>query len=113
VPIGFGGFGPLRYPVARASPWSKDSRYFHGFRQDSRGVKELFVINSLATPRPELEKYKYSMPGEPAIRRTELHVGSRDGKVIARSSRSGRTSRTATSNGTASPASCGSTAPTA
>jgi hypothetical protein len=31
---------------------------------DSRKVKELWVINSLANPRPTLETYKYEMPGE-------------------------------------------------
>ncbi len=83
IPTGFAGFGPTG-PLPPRSPWSKDSRHFYGFRQDSRGVKELFVINSLASPRPELEKYKYSMPGEPAIRKTELYVGSREGKTVAR-----------------------------
>lgn len=31
---------------------------------DNRAVKELWVINSMARPRPTLETYKYQMPGE-------------------------------------------------
>ncbi len=33
-------------------------------RDDSRQVKDLWVINSIADPRPTLETYKYHMPGE-------------------------------------------------
>lgn len=44
--------------------WSPDSKHFAMTRMDSRKVKDLWVINSLATPRPTLETYKYEMPGE-------------------------------------------------
>jgi dipeptidyl aminopeptidase/acylaminoacyl peptidase len=44
--------------------WSPDSRYFAITRTDSRQVKDLWVINSVAQPRPTLETYKYHMPGE-------------------------------------------------
>ncbi len=44
--------------------WSPDSRYFATVVTDERAVKELWVINSLAEPRPTLETYKYQMPGE-------------------------------------------------
>src|SRR5205807_800020 len=87
---GFGGRGGFRgrgAPGGAAQPrsaWSHDSKHFYAFRQDSRGVKDLYVIDSLATPRPKLEQYKYSMPGEEAIRKTELHVGSREAKKLAR-----------------------------
>ncbi|MCM1178289.1 MAG: prolyl oligopeptidase family serine peptidase [Clostridium sp.] len=46
--------------------WSPDSRHFATMRYDMRGLKELWVINSLSNPRPTLETYKYQMPGEPA-----------------------------------------------
>lgn len=32
--------------------------------EDERAVKDLWVINSMASPRPTLETYKYQMPGE-------------------------------------------------
>ena len=44
--------------------WSPDSRYFTLTRIDERKVKDLWVINSVAEPRPTLETYKYAMPGE-------------------------------------------------
>jgi dipeptidyl aminopeptidase/acylaminoacyl peptidase len=82
----FGGFGPAmtNRPRLARSAWSRDSRHFYAYRLDSRGVKELFVINSLAAPRPTLERYKYAMPGEEAIRKTELYFGSRTAKGITR-----------------------------
>ena len=44
--------------------WSPDSRYFAVTATDERKVKDLWVINSMASPRPTLESYKYQMPGE-------------------------------------------------
>ena len=44
--------------------WSPDSKYFSMRRVDNRKVKNLWVINSVASPRPTLETYKYWMPGE-------------------------------------------------
>jgi dipeptidyl-peptidase-4 len=45
--------------------WSPDSKKFSMERTDLRQVKDLWVINSIAEPRPTLETYKYHMPGEP------------------------------------------------
>ena len=44
--------------------WSPDSKYFVMNRTDERKVKELWVINNTADPRPTLETFKYWMPGE-------------------------------------------------
>ncbi len=44
--------------------WAPDSKHFTMLRTDQRKVKELWVINSIAEPRPTLETYKYQMPGE-------------------------------------------------
>jgi dipeptidyl-peptidase-4 len=44
--------------------WSPDSKHFAMTRIDNRKVKDLWVINSIADPRPTLETYKYWMPGE-------------------------------------------------
>ena len=48
--------------------WSPDSRHFAMTVSDDRAVKELWVINSMAQPRPTLETYKYQMPGEKKLR---------------------------------------------
>jgi dipeptidyl-peptidase-4 len=44
--------------------WSPDSKYFVMTRTDERKVKDMWVINSIADPRPTLETYKYHLPGE-------------------------------------------------
>lgn len=44
--------------------WSPDSKYFIQIIQDTRKIKNLWVINSVTDPRPTLETYKYQMPGE-------------------------------------------------
>ena len=48
-----------------SAAWSPDSKHFAITRSDMRKVKELWVIDVLANPRPKLEGYKYQMPGEP------------------------------------------------
>ena len=64
--------------------WSKDSKRFTVTRTDRRGMKELFLVDSIATPRPALERYRYSMPGEEAIAKGELYIGDADTKYLAK-----------------------------
>jgi dipeptidyl aminopeptidase/acylaminoacyl peptidase len=54
--------------------WSHDSKKFAMVRDDSRQVKDLWVINSIADPRPTLETYKYPMPGEKESPQSELLI---------------------------------------
>jgi len=54
--------------------WSPDSKHFAISRSDMRKVKDLWVINSIADPRPTLETYKYEMPGEKEEPIEELQV---------------------------------------
>jgi dipeptidyl aminopeptidase/acylaminoacyl peptidase len=44
--------------------WSPDSKKFAFIRSNTIKVKDLWVIDVLAEPRPKLERYKYHMPGE-------------------------------------------------
>ena len=53
--------------------WSPDSKYFVQTVTDQRPIKDLWVINSIAEPRPTLETYKYQLPGEPGAT-THLYV---------------------------------------
>ena len=64
---------------ARGS-WSPDGKHFALLRWDMSAVKEFWVINSLAKPRPELEAYHYQMPGEPGPK-GELCILDLDGNV--------------------------------
>lgn len=54
--------------------WSHDSKKFALVRSDERKVKSLWVIDVLKNPRPELETYKYEMPGEKEVPQSELWV---------------------------------------
>src|SRR5439155_27176383 len=40
--------------------WSKDSTKFAVVRRDEKKVSDLWVINSLSSPRPTLETYRYA-----------------------------------------------------
>lgn len=54
--------------------WSPDGKKFALTRSDSRKVKDLWVLNNTAQPRPTLETYKYQMPGEKENPQQELYV---------------------------------------
>jgi len=54
--------------------WFKDSHKLYITRRDQRKVNELWVINSVAEPRPTLETYKYAMPGEKNVSQSELWI---------------------------------------
>jgi dipeptidyl aminopeptidase/acylaminoacyl peptidase len=77
---GRGGQGQARNrdPRVRAQvTWSPDSKAFFVQRQDSRKVKDLWLVNALAEPRPTLMTYKYAMPGEENVAQQELFVFKR------------------------------------
>lgn len=54
--------------------WSKDSRRFALVRSDQREVDELWVIHSTGNDRPQLETYKYDMPGEDNVSQNEIWI---------------------------------------
>ncbi|MFO7894424.1 MAG: DPP IV N-terminal domain-containing protein [Longimicrobiales bacterium] len=54
--------------------WSQDSEKFAMVRSDQREVDELWVIHSVGNERPELETYKYDMPGEENVTQEELWI---------------------------------------
>lgn len=70
----FGGSSTDDYSVPARVSWAPDSTSFFVTRRDTRGVAELFLVDSLGQPRPTLSKYKYPMPGEDKVRRSELMV---------------------------------------
>lgn len=54
--------------------WFEDETKMYVNRSDSRKVGELFVIDELANPRPEVEIYKYAMPGEQEVPQEQLEL---------------------------------------
>ena len=67
--------------VRPGATWSPDSKSFAITRTDSRKVKDLFLVNVLAQPRPVLLHYKYSMPGEESVPQQELWTYRRGEKA--------------------------------
>jgi dipeptidyl aminopeptidase/acylaminoacyl peptidase len=64
--------------------WSADSKALYATRVDARGIQDLYLVNAITLPRPTLEKFKYPMPGEDAVRRMELFVCERDSHKLVR-----------------------------
>ncbi len=54
--------------------WFKNEKKLYVIRRDVRKVKDLFVIDVLSQPRPKLETYRYSMPGEEFVPQSELII---------------------------------------
>jgi dipeptidyl-peptidase-4 len=54
--------------------WFKNSKKLYIERTDERKVKDLYVVDVLSEPRPKLESYKYSMPGDENVPQTELVI---------------------------------------
>lgn len=68
----FGGDTSETRKVRASVSWSEDSKNFHVRRSDSRKVKDLFLVNEIADPRPTLQTYKYAMPGDENVSQYEL-----------------------------------------
>jgi dipeptidyl-peptidase-4 len=72
---GGGGRGGARARDPRVRPnvtWSPDSRAFFVQRNDSRKVRELYLVNVLSEPRPAMSAYTYAMPGEENVSQQEI-----------------------------------------
>jgi dipeptidyl aminopeptidase/acylaminoacyl peptidase len=54
--------------------WAHDGSRFAMTRSDRREVGDLWVVHVVGNDRPELESYKYDMPGEENVTQTELLV---------------------------------------
>jgi len=54
--------------------WSRDSKRFTAERDDQRKVGDLWVIASVGNKRPQLESYKYDMPGDTNVTQPEVGV---------------------------------------
>ncbi len=61
--------------------WSPDSRHFVSNITDSRNVQDLWVINTIAEPRPTLETYKYAMPGDENIPQEHVYLFNVDDRT--------------------------------
>ena len=62
--------------------WSPDSKSFAFIRTDVSKVKDLWVIDVLAEPRPKLERYDYHMPGEAEAPQSYLYLFDMENKKL-------------------------------
>jgi len=62
--------------------WSPDSKSFAFIRTDVSKVKDLWVIDVLAEPRPKLERYDYHMPGEAEAPQSYLYLFDMESKKL-------------------------------
>lgn len=73
-----GQVDPEEFRVRPNVDWSEDNQAFAVTRNDRREVEKLYLVDVLAEPRPELEEYRYSMPGEEKVPQQSLYVFQRD-----------------------------------
>ncbi len=69
------------FPTKRHNPgisWSADSKHFAIVRSDARDIRKLWVINSIAKPRPTLQSYRYMMAGEKDAYKYSLEIFAMD-----------------------------------
>ncbi|MDZ7771856.1 MAG: DPP IV N-terminal domain-containing protein [Balneolaceae bacterium] len=68
--------------VRSIAQWFEDGEKLWVKRQDWRRVEDLWVIRHVGVERPQLETYKYAMPGEDEIPQDEIwafDTGTKDG----------------------------------
>lgn len=63
--------------------WFPQSHKFYALREDSRKVKDLWLINALAKPRPGLITYKAELAGDKEVIQYEIMIGDVEtGKML-------------------------------
>jgi dipeptidyl-peptidase-4 len=72
---GYNSSDTVRNKRVRANvDWFKNSKKLYAVRRDVRKVKDLYLVDVLAQPRPKLESYRYAMPGEEFVPQSELVI---------------------------------------
>ncbi|MCR9013140.1 S9 family peptidase [Gabonibacter chumensis] len=61
-----------------SAKWFKQGHKFYAIREDSRLVKELWLVDALAEPRPKLKTYKAELAGDEHVIQYELLIGDAD-----------------------------------
>ena len=67
---------------AESAHWIPGSHRFYAVREDNRKVRDLWVINSLSKPSPELITYKAELAGDKNVTQYELLLGDRDKREV-------------------------------
>ena len=67
---------------AESAHWIPGSHRFYAVREDNRKVRDLWVINSLSKPSPELITYKAELAGDKNVTQYELLLGDVDKREV-------------------------------
>ena len=67
---------------AESAHWIPGSHRFYAVREDNRKVRDLWVINSLSKPSPELITYKAELAGDKNVTQYELLLGDIDKRDV-------------------------------
>lgn len=60
--------------------WFNNSKKLFALREDKRRVQEMTIINSLSEPRPQINTYKFPMPGDKEVVQYELFLFDTDSR---------------------------------
>lgn len=67
---------------AESAHWIPGTHRFYAVREDNRKVRDLWLINSLSTPSPELKTYKAELAGDKHVTQYELLIGDVDTREV-------------------------------
>lgn len=67
---------------AESTFWIPGTHRFYSVREDNRKVRDLWLINSLSTPSPELVTYKAELAGDKDVTQYELLLGDVDKREV-------------------------------
>jgi dipeptidyl-peptidase 4 len=67
-----------------AVSWSHDGTRVSMIRSDQRQVGDLWVVHNVGHKRPQLESYKYDMPGETNVTQSELLIFDLPARSVVR-----------------------------
>ena len=67
---------------AESAHWLAGSHRFYAIREDNRKVRDLWLVNSLSKPSPELVTYKAELAGDKYVTQYELLLGDVDKREV-------------------------------
>ena len=74
--------GELDERMGCSARWFNKGHKFYVIRDDSRKVKDLWLIDALAKPRPQLKTYKAELAGDEYVIQFELLIGDADTREV-------------------------------
>lgn len=70
--------------IGTIARWIPNTHKFYAVREDERKVKDLWLIDALASPRPELKTYKAELAGDEYVTQYELVIGDVDTRKVTK-----------------------------